>query len=129
MAEDLKVIQAAVGDVHEDIVRVEISHRKGTRAGHVVKVCVNGKSAYCVARGMRANKSGVISLDSASRAKLGLEDGRSYSFEISKATFCGEICWAWNATAAMPRIAARLAVLSVALGLIGFLLGIISLCK
>ena len=35
--------------------------------------------------------------------------------------------WAWNASEPMSRIAARLAVLSIALGVIGFLLGVISL--
>jgi hypothetical protein len=50
-------------------------------------------------------------------------------FLIQAGTTSDEVLWAWNATNAMPRIAARLSVASVGFGVIGLAVGVMSLFK
>jgi len=126
---DLQVIAADLGDVFSDIARLDFDHRPFARAGHIVVIKVGSRRARVVARGIIGNQKHCISLDSATRERLGVKSGQKVKFEICKANFFDEAIWAWTATDAMPRIAARLSAISVALGLIGLLLGIISLWK
>lgn len=123
----LKVSDVALRDVFSDVVRVHKSHRDFARAGEIIRVNCKGKHAYAVARGpVGVGKTG-IAMDLALRERLNVNPGEVCDFEFTKAGPWGQLCWAWRATDAMPRIAARLGVLSVILGLIGLILGIISL--
>lgn len=66
-------------------------------------------------------------MDMALREQLGIKSGQERHFIFQEANLWGQVCWAWRATDAMPRIAARLGVLSVVLGLVGLGLGVLSL--
>ena len=114
-------------DVFEDMVRVHLSHRPKSKAGAVIKVSANGRTTRAIARGAPKNSRDEIFLDLATRQKLGLNLNQAAELKISAASTFDELIWAWNATNAMPRIASRLAVLSVVLGFVGLLLGSVSL--
>jgi hypothetical protein len=70
-----------------------------------------------------------ISLDSATRARLDVKLNKTASFTFEEASLWDELVWAWSATDAMPRVAARLGAISVVLGAVGLFLGIVSLGK
>jgi hypothetical protein len=125
----LVVSSAPLRDVMGDIVRLDLSHRPFARAGRVIGIRVGGVKVLAVVRGpANVGKSG-ISLDSAMRTKLGVELNKCASFTFERATLWDEVVWAWSATDATPRVAARLGAISVMLGGIGLLLGLISLFK
>lgn len=127
MATKLKVIQLELDDVFLDMVRVHLDHRPKTRAGDVVRISCGKRSLLAVARGSRKNKKDVIAIDLESRRKLDLKAGDEVVFNIKKVGFIGQFCWAWNATDAMPRIGARLGLLSLFLGILGGILGVLSI--
>lgn len=113
-------------DVFEDMARVHLSHRPFAKAGAVFVIHVNGRKAIVTARGAPKNSRSNIHLDLETRKMLCVELNKSYDFEFLEADCLDEICWAWRATSAMPRIAARLAILSTSLGCLSILLGVVS---
>lgn len=127
----LTIKQSRLADVMEDIARFDNSYRtfdgKLVRAGQVVRLEANNKIARVVARGPAGLKKSEISLSSEVRDKLGVQSGQEVSFSVSKANWIDDFLWAWGATNAMPRIAARLGLVSVGLGFLGVLLGLYSL--
>ena len=90
-------------------------------------IWARGRRVRALARGAPANNRTNIYLDLSSRNRLRVRLGEQIEFTIEKGDFMDELLWAWSATDAMPRIAARLGVLSLGLGLIGLFLGIASL--
>lgn len=122
----LKVRSASVDDVMGDFARVHIDHRPFSRAGGVIVIRQDKSKAKVrlVARGLsRGMKKGEIAMDSASRQRLQIKQGQTYNFTFEEAGWWDGLLWAWHATDAMPRIAARLGVVSVGLGLVGAILG------
>lgn len=124
---ELEVVNVANEDVMSDIVRVDISHRPFSRAGQVIVVRHGSKKVRLVARGPTGVKKHQIRLDSATRRVLGVAPGQTASLEFHEAGWWDGLVWAWHATDAMPRVAARLGVVSVALGFVGAALGAWSL--
>ena len=114
-------------DVLHDMVRVHQDHRPGTRAGQIVVVRSSGRVIRVVARGSKGDRRDVIAMDQKTRERLGVKLGQEAEFTFKLGGIVDEWRWAWTTTDAMPRIAARLAVLSVILGGLGLLLGLISL--
>ena len=125
----LMVADAQVRDVMGDIVRVDLSHRPFARAGSVVGIRHNGNRVLAVARGPAGVGKTGISMDQAMRRKLGVRLNVPAEFVFDEANLWDECVWAWSATDAMPRVAARLGAISVGLGGVGLLLGLISLFK
>jgi hypothetical protein len=125
----LKVHQVATSDVFQDMVRVYRSHRHGIRAGQLCRVKANGATILAVARESPNNETDGIWLDDAMRTRLGLREGTTADFEINGARWDQEFTWLWRASDPVNRTAGRLAVISFVLGLIGLLLGLISLLK
>ena len=116
-------------DVFHDMVRLHLDHRIDSQAGRVIVIEANGQKVRALARGAPANSRTTIHMDLAMREKLGVSLKEEVDFAILPGDMLDEWAWAWNATNAMPRIAARLAVLSLLLGLIGLVLGMIALAK
>lgn len=123
----LTILNASINDVFEDVVRVDLSHRPFANAGRVVVIIHNNIRTFAVARGPTKVGANGISLDSATRSRLDVKLNEEAEFIFEEAGLWDQIRWAWHASNAMPRIAARLGVISVGLGFAGFLLGIISL--
>ena len=124
----LKVIEAALDDVFGDIARLHLDHRPNAKAGKIISLKVGSKRVYAVARGLRSgtDKKNIV-LESALRERLDVKPGQEYDFSGDAAGFWGSVCWAWNSTDAMPRVASRLGAISVGLGVVGVMLGLYSL--
>lgn len=118
----LKVDSVEDEDVYKDVVRIAKTDRGSLRAGRIHRFVANGRTSYFIIRGAGNRRGqGKISMDEASRTKLGLTRGLQYSFEITEAGFWGELRWAFYATDPAYRVAARLGVLSFGLGLLALL--------
>lgn len=124
---DLEVVSVANEDVMSDIVRVHLSRRPFAHAGRVIVVKHRSAKVRLVARGATGVTKNQIRLDAASRRTLGVSVGQAAAFEFIEAGWWDGLVWAWHATDAMPRVAARLGVVSVLLGAIGVVLGAWSL--
>lgn len=118
----LRVVAAEFDDVFGDRARVHQSHRPFSRAGQIILIKHGRKKLLAVARGARRSDESSIQLDERSRDKLGLELGSNASLVFESAGWIRDFRWAWSATDAMPRIVARLAIISLALGIFGALL-------
>lgn len=119
----LKVKQQSMGDVFQDMARVSHEHRGGCRTGKVIVISANRKKARAVARGAKEFDRSGIYLDEATRDRLGVRQGEEVEFTICPGGWVDEFLWAWHATNAMPRVGARLGILSVVLGAGGLILG------
>lgn len=122
----LLVQQADKEDIFEDLVRLHKSHRPGILAGSICRVTVDDRAILAVARNSTDNIPGIISLDEALRSRLKVKNGGQYDFSIEAASFWSQVKWGWSATNPVNRVATRLAVLSVSLGILGLVLGLLS---
>jgi hypothetical protein len=126
----LTVQQPRLADVYRDRIRVPVLHRGAIREGGVCRLSVKGKALLVEVRGIRLSKSNpnpgtVIQIDEVTRAKLGLQLGSNYQFEFKEVGIVGEFLWAWRASAPTPRIAARLGIIGIVLGLIALGIGLL----
>jgi len=131
----LRVVPAAKEDVYRDIVRCAEEFRRDDKGrlipeGTVCRIEVGKRAAFGLIRGVRGiendPKQPSIYLDERLRASLGVEPGTEVGVSFRTARF-GEFWWAWNSSDPAYRAMARLAVLSVALGLLGLFAGIAGL--
>ena len=126
----LKVRKALARDTLNDIVRMHKIHRPFAKPGSVIAIEIGEKKAYAVVRPPLENfEQDEISFDWATREKLEISSEQKKEFIFRKASCLDEFLWAWNATDAMPRVAARLGVISLILGVIGLFLGVISIFR
>jgi hypothetical protein len=125
----LEVRQQAGTDVYRDRVRVPEVFRGCIREGRICKVSVGGQSALLEVRGLQTENAPIIRVGDLSRRALGLEPGKKYAFCIREVWWIGQFAWAWRASDPASRIAARLGILSVALGFIGVALGLFALFR
>jgi len=128
----LSVKQAAEADVYRDIARIPEPHRKDRRGqtiaeGSVCKLSSSGKSVYVLLRGKGETEEAAIWMDERTRNKLGVSTGQEVDFDLSTVGWKGQFLWAWSASDPAYRITARLALISVILGCLGFILGVVSL--
>ncbi len=131
----LTVRAARLEDIYKDIVRVPEEHRRDVigetiEESTVCKITANHKSTYAVLRGTRgvqAKPEAVAMMDDKTRNRLGLKKGDEIEFGFKHSRFWGQWWWAWNASETAFRVATRLALVSLALGLLGFVLGVIAL--
>ncbi len=128
----LAVHRASEEDVYRDIARVSEAHRKDHEGktipeGTLCKISLSGSKTYAILRGKADSNQPYIWLDERTRNRLGLNLGDECDFEFEKVGITGEVCWACTASDLAYRVAGRLAVLSILLGLLGLALGILSL--
>ena len=128
----LKVQQAAREDVYRDIVRVAEKYRLDTHGevvpeGSVCRIVALGGAAYGIMRGLGNSSEQLISMDERLRNLLHLSEGDEVEIQFKTMGFWGQFQWAWNASDPAYRVAARLGLLSVILGALGLVLGLISL--
>jgi hypothetical protein len=122
----LEVRQIADEDVYKDIVRVPEIHRiDNGKAIEEAKVCLIGgtpRSSFVVLRGYQDSTKAEIHMDERTRKRLGdIKVGQSYDFTFTRAGLPGELQWAWNASETGYRVASRLAVIGLILGLLAFI--------
>jgi hypothetical protein len=68
----------------------------------------------------------LVLLDERIRHRLKIKAGETYDFELSKTDYCGQVSWALEASDIRHSFAARLALVSVVLGLVGLLIAVFS---
>lgn len=130
---NLKVMPAAKDDVYRDIVRIPEQYRldaddKVVPEGSVCKICTPDKSAYAIVRGYGDSTQPLIYIDERLRNRLNMKkEEDDVEVSLVRAGPWGQFSWAWNASDPAYRVAARMSLLSVALGLLGLALGLISL--
>lgn len=117
---ELIVRSAKREDVYRDIVRISEQSRGSLKNGRVHRFHTASGSGYFILRGLGSTNDGLIRMDEASRASMGLPFGQKYEFTIAEAGFWGELLWAYSATDPAYRIAAKLGVLSFVLAVIAF---------
>ncbi len=124
----LTVKRASKDEVFGDIARVSEEYRttpagKTIRSGTVCRITVNGRSAYAVMKGTPDESVQLIYMDEYLRLKLKVEPKDTLEFKFYPAGLYGSVVWTWNATDPVYRVASRMSVLSLALGIISLVLG------
>ena len=129
----LKVHQQLRGDVYRDVVRIPEKHRrdvKGRRVpeGTIVRLTVSdgGASKVVWLRGIEGEAKPWIRMDDKARNELGVVTNQEYYFTIERVRTCGKLCWALDSSDPAVCLAAWLAVISVALGVLSVALALLA---
>lgn len=132
----LTVAQADREDVYRDIARVQERYRKDVNGvtlseGEVCKITVEetGRSTLVILRGRHGRDEKALWIDERTREKLKVSVGDETSFRLEADLWFGAWRWAKGSSDVAYRICSQLALLSVALGVLGLILGVVSLCK
>jgi len=130
----LKIMPAAKEDIYRDIIRVHEKYRIDINnsliaEGSVCRLSANSRSVYGLARGLDKKPEPVIQMDERLRNILCINKGDVVEIEIKKVGFVGQFRWAWKSSDPAYQVMAKLAVLSVGLGIIGFIIGFLSLFR
>ena len=120
----LFVHQMIKDDVFTDRVRFHYSYRPGIRAGTICLLRVKWRFAFAEVRNSQNNRTDGIWIDDATRVRLRIKDGEEYFFGFSKVGLIGELIWFSQASNPTNRVAGRLALLSLMLGLLSLWLAV-----
>jgi hypothetical protein len=128
----LMILASAKEDVYRDIVRVPEQYRIDENGavvpeGSVCKLTVAGRAAYAIVRGYTESTEPSIRMDERLRNLLSVTKGAEIEVQFELAGLWGEFLWALNASDLAYRVVAKMAVLSVVLGLFGLVLGVVGL--
>ena len=126
---DLEVHQVDAVDVYKDIARIHQTKRGNIPEGKICRFWVGKKSRLLAVRGLSDKILGErkqttvddfknILLDEVTRDRLKLTLNETYTFKIRSAGWLGQFWWAWRSSDPGYRIATRLGVISLLLGLI-----------
>jgi len=127
----LKVHQIAKVDVYKDIVRIPEVYRIDKNGEPIEEstVCwIEGTVQRSVAalRGYTASTGPEIHMDERTRNRLGVKFGDQPNFTFIRAGLWGKFVWAWKASETGYRVASRLAVFGLFLGIVGLFLGVLA---
>ena len=135
----LTVYELPVEDCWKDMARVPRDHRadvtgKRIRRAKICTVTIRAAAAspardthkLLAIRGC-PEKDARILLDSPTRHELDVVVGESYEVELRPVGWLGYWRWAWNAADPAYRVPAQISLISLTLGVIGLLLGALSL--
>lgn len=129
----LDIAKADSTDVYKDLARIPEKYRidhKGEPIpeGRICKVTVSGESVLLSLRGQQSHPNASIYLDEKTRLRLGLETKDNEDFCFRQVSWFGQFLWVWRASDPAYRIAARVGLLSILIGVAGLLLSIKSIC-
>jgi hypothetical protein len=115
-------------DVFKDIPRIPMKDRGEIGEGSVCTVSANGYKKQLIIRGLEEQLNGGIMLDEITRGTMGkLQEGVSYDVSIKETGIWGQIKWACTVADRGARISAWIGVVSIALGILGAVLGAVGL--
>jgi hypothetical protein len=123
----LKVCRLCEEDVYKDMVRIPEVYRldKNGKTIEESTVCwIRGAPHVSVAvlRGyQKCPVSPEIHMDERTRSRLGVKVDELHEFEFETAGLWGELVWAWKASETGYRVASRLAVIGLILGILAFI--------
>ena len=126
----MKLLVKGLGssDTSQDIVRIHYNNRKGIPRHSVIELEFNGRKKNVVVLGHDGNPFDIL-MDIDLRDHFGVAKDSEYEFDFKLAGFCGKATYLLRATAPSTFIPAWLSVVSLGLGLLGVVIGVISLCK
>jgi len=129
--EKLTVHEMPVEDSWRDIARVPKKYRRDARGKLIprAKICdvtIGGKHKLLAVRGCPEDDARIL-LDSRTRADLGVKLGSSYEVQLRPVGWLGYWRWAWDAADPAYRVPAQISLISLILGVVGLLLGALSL--
>jgi hypothetical protein len=131
----LTVHELLKDDVYHDRVRIPELSRGGIKEARICKLSARlagkrvGEAVLVEVRGDLSMTSGTIRIDDITRIKLAVKPCEQYTFTLRTVWWIGQFWWAWNASDPTPRIAARLGLLGLLLGLAGLVIGVIPLFR
>lgn len=125
----LEVQHLPAEDAWKDIIRVDNDSRnnpcgKHIPRGAICRITVNDKSRWVVMHGLK-HKHGVVQMDLSTRNALDLEPGTSYDFTLQRLSWFRSLWFPWKASDPIYRVPAQLSLISLALGIIGLVLGLV----
>lgn len=119
----LTVEEARLDEVFSDTVRIPRKFRQEISNGSVVLLRHGSNKRYATVRGLDDTRP-VILMDEFMRRKLGLKLSGSFDASaMKKAGLWGHMCWYYTASNPAVRVPARVAVISMGLGVLSVLLG------
>jgi hypothetical protein len=128
---NLTIHELPVADCWKDMARIPKDYRR-TESGDrikrntICKVTIGRKSKKLALRGSPVKEAQIL-LDSPTRHELEVQVGQSYDVKIQRVRWLGYWQWAWSAADPSYRLTAQISLISLALGVIGLLLGALSL--
>jgi len=128
----LRVEKASGNDVYRDTIRIPESHRRDANGlpipeGRICTVTVAGKTRLVSIRGLDDETDAIVRVDEVTRKALGLSPGSTVEIRAHVKGLLGEWSWAWQASDPIIRASVQSNLVSVGLGTLGALLGIVSL--
>lgn len=121
---------ADLDEVFADTVRIPRDHRGNINNGDVVLIYHHGRYVFAIARGYRQPSARVIAMDEFTQRKLGVNVGDQISTAaIGKATWWQKVAWYLFAANPAVHVPAWLAVISIGVGGVGLILGVVSLFR
>jgi hypothetical protein len=113
-------------DVYKDIVRVPEVYRidkNGKLIEESAMRWIEGtpRSSVAVLRGHQNCSDPEIHMDERTRNRLGVKLDESHDFKFRSAGPWGQLKWAWKASETGYRVASRLAVIGLILGILAFI--------
>ena len=127
----LMIEELANQDGWKDMARVPKLYRldtKGKAIGHnkICKVIINDMTKLLAVRGCGSSDAKIL-LDLTTREFFHIKSQQVCDVELHPAGWIGYCKWAWNAADPAYRVPAQLSLISLALGLLGFILGVVGI--
>lgn len=116
------------GDASQDIVRIHYDNRKGIARHSVIELRRNDQKKNVVVLG-HDGEPNEIYMDIDLREHFSVTKEKAYDFDFHCVGFLGKVKYLLTATAPSTFIPAWISVLSLGLGVLGLILGGVSLCK
>ena len=127
----LTVRQIPRQDIYKDMVRIPETYRLDVHdqkipEGTICKLSMLGRGKLLAVRGRLGMDRQEVFMDDKTRADLKVECGQDYDFQIRRTSWVGHIFWSARASDPAYRIPAKIALVSLILGVVGIALGILS---
>lgn len=131
MSEKLTVHKIALADAWKDVARIPRKYRKDVsgrsiRRAEICDVTIGDKHRLLAIHGCPIKDARIL-LDSPTRIYFDVEIGSSYEVKLCPVGWFGYWRWAWKASEPAYRVPAQISLVSLFLGVVGLLLGALSL--
>lgn len=133
MKHKLEVRKLPDHDCWRDLVRLPREFRTDIAGEHIhrgsiCEITINGRRKLLTVRGWDEGGD-VIMLDQSTRQHFDIHAGDIHEVQLKRGGWIAHVRWAWNAADPGYRIPFQISMVSLALGLVGLLLGVISMLK
>lgn len=122
----LTVVKAKEEEVYRDIVRVPEAQRtdrngRMIKEGEICEISGNHRKAFAILRGNEQSTAPNILMDERTRNALCVCLNQKYEFQFTQVSLWGQARWAWSASDIGYRVATRIAIVALVLGILGFI--------